>query len=150
MSASVADRSRGVDSSVNSLPYPARVNTFETHEPDEPVDWPHGSVAESAAPAGSAANNRLRLADVSVTITDPDDDECILIRLGDHQHYLHSSTTREFSNMLLAHGDRAATITVHTVTHTLNQKALRALSQQLRWRLDEWNREARKHGFSGV
>jgi hypothetical protein len=87
---------------------------------------------------------------VGVTITDPDDDECLMIRLGEHRHYLHSTTTRELSNMVLAHGERAAAITIHGVTHTLNQKAVRALSQSLQRRLEEWSPGPRGLGLPEV
>lgn len=120
----------GFGSYVRSLPYRASVSTFETHER---VDWPPG--------------NRLRLPDISVTITSPDDDECVLLHRGDYQHHVRSSTTRDFRGVLLARENRAAAVTVHEVTHTLNQKAVRSLAQQSR-RLTEW--DARLVGMSSV
>lgn len=53
----------------------------ETHEPDIPRDWPRGHV--------------------SVALTDDDQDECIEITIHGVRHYLHSTTARELSNMLL-------------------------------------------------
>lgn len=126
------------------------MSTQETHEPDIPINWPHGHVAVSDEPAGADARDRLRLRDVEVTITDPDDDECMMIRLGGHQHYLHSTTTRELSDMMQTRGDRAAAVTVHGVTHTLNATAARSLAQLLQKRLSEWNARARERGFPGV
>jgi|GEM_PF-2428960 len=132
------------------MPYCAGVTAKETHEPDFPVDWPWGHVGVASESIGTDPAMRLRLGDVSVKITDLDDDECIVVVLGEDAHYLHSSTTRELSKMVIAHGDRAASVTIHGVTHTLNQKAVRALSQQLQARLTEWNRQALQHGFPGV
>lgn len=126
------------------------MTTQETHEPDVPVNWPYGHVAVSSEADGAEAGDRLRLNDVGVTITDLEDDECMMIRLGEHRHYLHSTTTREFSNMVRAHGERAAAVTIHGVTHTLNQKAVRALSQLLQRRLDEWNRRPKALGLPRV
>jgi len=37
---------------------------------------------------------------VHVALTNPDDDECVVIRIQSHAHYLHSTTARELSNML--------------------------------------------------
>lgn len=126
------------------------MTTQETHEPDIPINWPHGHVAVTDEPDGADARDRLRLRDVEVTITDPDDDECMMIRLGGHQHYLHSTTTRALSNMVNAHGERAAAVTVHGITHTLNATAARSLGQLLQKRLSEWNAVARKSGVPGV
>lgn len=53
----------------------------ETHEPDVPRHWPEGHV--------------------SVALTDDDQDECIEITIHGVRHYLHSSTARELSNMLV-------------------------------------------------
>ena len=52
-----------------------------THEPRIPQDWPHGHVG--------------------VELTGDEIDECIKVRIHGHDHYLHSSTARELSNMLL-------------------------------------------------
>lgn len=53
----------------------------ETHEPSVPRNWPDGHVG--------------------VAITDPDDDECIAVTVHGVQHYLHATTARELSNMLI-------------------------------------------------
>lgn len=53
----------------------------ETHEPDVPQNWPDGHA--------------------SVALTGDDQDECIEITIHGILHYLHSSTARELSNMLL-------------------------------------------------
>jgi hypothetical protein len=53
-----------------------------THEPDQPQNWPYGHVG--------------------VELTDPDEDECIEVTIHGVKHYLHSSTARELSNMLVA------------------------------------------------
>lgn len=37
---------------------------------------------------------------MGVTITDPDDDECIEVTIHGVRHYLHSTTARELNNML--------------------------------------------------
>lgn len=81
-----------------------------------------------------------------MTITDADADECMMITLGGHDHYLHSTTTRELSDMLIpfALTDRAAAVTIHGVTHVLNSKASRSLSIRPQQRLEEWNRD---HGL---
>ena len=65
-------------------PRPVRpVVIRETHEPLRPdVNWPVGHV--------------------SVAVTDDSQDECILITIHDVKHYLHATTARELSNMLLA------------------------------------------------
>lgn len=52
----------------------------ETHEPDQPRDWPHGHVG--------------------VGLTGNDEDECIEVTIHGVKHYLHSSTARELSTML--------------------------------------------------
>lgn len=118
----------------------------ETHEPDEPINWPHGHVGVDSPAADSDKAKRLRLEEVAVTITDDDADECMMITLGGHDHYLHSTTTRELSNMLLPYAlaDRPVSVTIHGVNHELNGKASRSLSDNLHRRLDEWNRD---HGL---
>jgi hypothetical protein len=118
----------------------------ETHEPDEPINWPHGHVGVSTPSPDADKSERVWLQDVAVTITDADEDECMMITLGDHDHYLHSTTTRELSEMLIpfAFTDRTAAVTIHGVTHHLNSKASRSLSILLQQRLEEWNRE---HGL---
>jgi len=61
---------------------PARILVKETHEPPEPQNWPDGHVA--------------------VVLTGDDQGECIEVTIHGVRHYLHSSTSRELSNMLLA------------------------------------------------
>ena len=53
----------------------------ETHEPAVPQDWPNGHVG--------------------VALTDDDQDECIEVTIHGVRHYLHSTTARELSNMLV-------------------------------------------------
>jgi hypothetical protein len=59
--------------------------TAETFEPEIPQNWPEGHVG--------------------VALTDNDVDECIAVTIHGTRHYLHSSTARELSNMLLARLD---------------------------------------------
>lgn len=56
-----------------------------THEPAVPQDWPMGHV--------------------SVALTPDEIDECIEVVIHGAKHYLHSTTARELSNMLLARLD---------------------------------------------
>ena len=53
----------------------------ETHEPDIPQNWPYGHV--------------------DVELTGEDEDECIEVTIHGVKHYLHSTTARELSNMLV-------------------------------------------------
>jgi hypothetical protein len=53
----------------------------ETREPKQPRNWPYGHVA--------------------VDLTGSDSEECFLVTVHGVDHYLHSTTTRELSNMLL-------------------------------------------------
>lgn len=53
----------------------------ETHEPETPRNWPHGHVG--------------------VALTAEDQDECVEVTVHGVKHYLHSTTARELSNMLL-------------------------------------------------
>lgn len=53
-----------------------------THEPKQPQNWPHGHVA--------------------VTLTGSESEECVRVTVHGVDHYLHSTTARELSNMLLA------------------------------------------------
>lgn len=53
----------------------------KTHEPWPPRDWPHGHVA--------------------VELTGDEIDECVEVVIHGVEHYLHSTTARELSNMLL-------------------------------------------------
>lgn len=57
----------------------------ETHEPFVPQDWPDGHVG--------------------VALTDDEMGECIEVTIHGVRHYLHSSTARELSNMLLGRID---------------------------------------------
>lgn len=61
---------------------PARTVIRETHEPDQPIDWPHGHVG--------------------VDLTPDDVGECVLVTIHGVQHYLHSTTARELNTMLEA------------------------------------------------
>jgi hypothetical protein len=61
---------------------PAKTLIRETHEPVVPSDWPRGHVG--------------------VELTPDEVEECINVRIHDVEHYLHSTTARELSNMLLA------------------------------------------------
>lgn len=64
---------------------PAKILIHETHEPATPNDWPNGHVG--------------------VELTPDDVEECVKVRIHEVQHYLHSTTARELSNMLLARID---------------------------------------------
>ena len=57
----------------------------ETHEPEVPQNWPDGHVA--------------------VALTDDGQGECIEVTIHGTKHYLHSTTARELSNMLVARID---------------------------------------------
>ena len=57
----------------------------ETHEPKQPRNWPDGHVA--------------------VALTGSESEECFRLTVHGVEHYLHSSTTRELSNMLLVRLD---------------------------------------------
>ena len=54
----------------------------ETHEPKQPQNWPHGHVA--------------------VALTGSESEECVRVTVHGVDHYLHSTTARELSNMLVA------------------------------------------------
>ncbi len=58
----------------------------ETHEPPIPQDWPNGHVG-------------------GVALTGDDEAECIEITIHGVKHYLHSTTARELSNMLVGRID---------------------------------------------
>ena len=60
---------------------PARMLVEETHEPPVPQNWPDGHVA--------------------VTLTRDSEAECIEVTIHGVRHYLHSTTARELSNMLV-------------------------------------------------
>ncbi|MCU1479794.1 MAG: hypothetical protein JWQ19_580 [Subtercola sp.] len=57
-------------------------SVYETHEPTVPQNWPDGHVA--------------------VALTGDDQGECIEVTIHGVRHYLHSTTARELSNMLLS------------------------------------------------
>jgi hypothetical protein len=61
------------------------VAASETHEPAQPQNWPNGHVG--------------------VALKDDKQGECIEITVHGVRHYLHSTTARELSNMLLARID---------------------------------------------
>lgn len=54
----------------------------ETHEPDQPKDWPDGHVG--------------------VALTGSDQGECIEVTIHGVRHYLHATTAEELSKMLKA------------------------------------------------
>ena len=64
---------------------PPHLTIRETHEPEEPQNWPDGHVG--------------------VALTGDDMGECIEITVHGVRHYLHSTTARELSNMLLSRID---------------------------------------------
>lgn len=121
---------------------------YITHEPALPVDWPNGHV--SVEPGDSDVAGALDEDQVDVTLTNADVDECMLITIGDYRHYLHSTTTRELSNMLRSLVGHRASVTVHGMRHSLQEDAVTALDVQLRQRIAEWNARARSLGFPGV
>jgi hypothetical protein len=53
----------------------------ETHEPDEPLNWPDGHV--------------------NVELTGDDRDECIAVTIHGVRHYLHSTTAQALSEKLI-------------------------------------------------
>lgn len=61
---------------------PAKELIRETHEPDTPIDWPDGHVGAE--------------------LTEDDVEECIAVRIHGVKHYLHLTTARELSDMLVA------------------------------------------------
>jgi hypothetical protein len=126
------------------------MSATETHEPDEPINWPEGHVLVERETRNAEPLDRLKLAEVGVSITDMDADECILVALADHKHFLHSTTAKALSDQLLSHDGHAVAITIHGVTHTVGQNASRGLRQTLERRLTEWNKYARSNGALGV
>ncbi|WP_425325893.1 hypothetical protein [Microbacterium sediminis] len=60
--------------------------TRETHEPDEPINWPYGHVSVTPGRTTDPAADRIALAAVAVTLTDDDHDECIRVTLGPTDH----------------------------------------------------------------
>lgn len=65
----------------------------------------------------------MKLADLGVSLTDPDDDDCILVSVADYKHFLHSTTARALSDQLFAHDGHAVAITIHGVTHAVGLNA---------------------------
>ncbi|MCB5280551.1 hypothetical protein [Arthrobacter sp. ES1] len=121
----------------------------ETHEPDFPTNWPHGHVAVDRAERDGAAPDLLT-SNVAVTITDDTEDECLALDMGETRHFLHSSTARELSNMLLALNGQPVRITVHGVEHRAGGAAARALNKELMTKIKEWNRTAVAAGMPPV
>lgn len=123
----------------------------ETHEPDLPVNWPDGHVMVTHESSTADSRERLRLAGIEVSITDLEDDECVLVALGDSRHYLHSTTARALADKLATFDGKPVSITIHDVSHTAGQGASRRLRQSLERRLAEWNKDhAGRLGFPGV
>lgn len=121
----------------------------ETHEPEIPVDWPHGHVA--VARMNSARHqNQLTTDDVDVVLTDATASECIAIDLAGTRHFLHSTTARELSNMLLDVNGLPVTITIHGVEHSAGGAVARTLSKILLTRINQWNGTAIAGGAQGV
>lgn len=88
--------------------------------------------------------------DVDVSLTDATSSECIAIDLADTRHFLHSTTARELSNMLLELNGLPVTITIHGVDHSAGGATARTLSKALLARINEWNRTASAEGFLPV
>lgn len=114
----------------------------ETHEPVEPINWPHGHVAVARTNIVGEKSDWLTVGNLAVEITDDTVDECIAITLANTRHFLHSTTARELSNMLLALNEQPVIITIHDADHLAGGAAARTLSKALVARLDEWNRTA--------
>jgi hypothetical protein len=113
----------------------------ETHEPNEPINWPDGHVSVVREPQGATSPERVKLAQISVSMTELDEDECIVVGLADHRHFLHSTTARALSDKLATQNGRAVEITIHGVRHRLGEKATKAFQQVLQRRLAEWNKK---------
>lgn len=121
----------------------------ETREPDVPIDWPHGHVAVTRSGRDSVSAE-LRISDISVKLTDASESECIAVDLGATRHFLHSTTARELSNMLLALRGQPVSITIHGVQHSAGGATARTLSGELVKSINEWNEMARAMGLNGV
>lgn len=126
------------------------MSPHETHEPEEPINWPEGHVSVEREPRDANSGDRVKLADVGVLITGDDELECIRVSLAGYRHFLHSSTARALSDQLAAHDGHAVAITIHEVTQTAGMKASRALRQSLERRLTEWNKIAVAGGEAPV
>ncbi|KTS65029.1 hypothetical protein NS206_05845 [Microbacterium testaceum] len=95
------------------------------------MNWPYGHVMVVDSTAGPDPVDRLGPANVEAARTDADIAECMVVRLGKYDHFLHAQTTKALSQMVDAHGDRDAAVTVHGVTHILGSAAVQALSEEL-------------------
>lgn len=122
----------------------------ETHEPEEPINWPEGHVLVEREPRGANSGDRVKLADIGVLLTGDDEIECIRVSLADYRHFLHSTTARALSDQLIAHDGHAVAITIHGVTQTAGLNASRALRQTLERKLTEWNKTAVSAGEAPV
>jgi hypothetical protein len=91
-------------------------------------------------PQSARSEDRLKLVDIAVDLTGIDEDECVVVRLADHRHFLHSTTARALSEKLIKQEGRAVLIRIHGIEHTAGRNASRALGQALQRRLSEWNR----------
>lgn len=127
----------------------AHASVKETHEPAEPVNWPHGHVAVTRAGRGEAPAE-LTTSNVQVVLTDDAAGECMALELADTRHFLHSTTARELSTMLLNLNGQPVTITIHGVEHRAGGAAARTLSKELLARIKEWNRIAVSAGVAPV
>lgn len=103
------------------------------------MDWPGGHVSVVPDKSAPTRPERLRLADIQVLLTDESDEECVVVLLGGHRHYLHSTTARVLSDELLRI-ERSATITIHQVKHSAGRNVTSALGKAIQRRLAEWNR----------
>lgn len=121
----------------------------ETHEPTVPTSWPHGHVSVTRAERDGTPDDLLT-SNVAVTLTDDTEDECLALDMGDTRHFLHSSTARELSNMLLALNGQPVSITVHGVEHRAGGAAARTLNKELMTKIKEWNRTAIAVGMPPV
>lgn len=122
----------------------------ETHEPAEPINWPDGHVSVTRSSPRAEQEDGLTMENVNVTLTDDTAGECMAVSLASTRHFLHSSTARELSNMLLALNGLPVVITVHGVTHNLGGATARTLSRALLTRINEWNQVAVANGVMPV
>lgn len=112
-----------------------------THEPDEPINWPHGHVTVTRANTTGGKSDWLTGENIGVELTDDDDDECVAVTLANTRHLLHSTTARALSNMLLELNGLPVTITIHDVNHSTGGATARTLNKALIARLNEWNKK---------
>ncbi len=127
----------------------AKTTPAETHEPDVPTNWPHGHVAVSRAERDGTPIDLLT-SNIAVTLTDGTEDECLALDMAGTRHFLHSSTARELSNMLLALNGQPVRITVHGVEHRAGGAAARTLNKELMTKIKEWNWTAAAAGMPPV